>query len=68
MKAGNVFVGIAQLELMENIVPYPLRGAGGKGGNRLPGKMRAQPAQLPIFRTELVSPLGNAMRLVDGKK
>ena len=65
VKAGNVFVRIAQLQLVKNVVTHPPGGAGGKSGDGTIGKMRPQPAQLPVFRAELMSPLGNAMGFID---
>ena len=44
VKAGNIFVGLAHLQLMKNVVPHALRGAGRKGRDGAVGKMRAQRA------------------------
>ena len=68
MKAGNVFVRIAQLQLVKNVVPHPLGGAGGEGRNGTVGKMRAQTAQLPVFRAKLMPPLRDAMGFVNREK
>src|ERR1700730_6815287 len=68
MKAGNVFVRIAQLQLVQNVVTHTLGGAGGKGCDRAVRKMRAQPAELTVFRTELVPPLRDAMGFVNRKE
>ena len=68
MEAGNVFVRIAQLQLLKNVVPHLPGGAGGEGRDGMIGKMRAQPAQLPVFGAEFVPPFRNAMRFVDGEK
>src|SRR5580658_8531102 len=57
--------GIAEAELRNDVVPYPARGAGGKGGDRDRGETLAQHAELAVFRPELVAPLRNAVRLVD---
>ena len=59
---------IAQLKLRQDIVADALRGAGGESGDGLAGKIRAQRAELPVFRPELVAPFGNAMRFVDGEE
>ncbi len=68
MKAGNVFVGIAQLELRQNVVPHMPRRARRKRRDGTIRKLSAQAAQLPVLGTELVSPLGNAVGLIDGEK
>src|ERR1700685_3690201 len=68
VKAGDVFIGLAKLELRQNVVTNVARGAGRERGNGMIGKMRAQAAQLPVFGAEFVSPLGDAMSFVDGKK
>src|SRR6185503_9760843 len=68
MEAGDVFVRVAQAKLMKNVVPHLLRGAGSESGNRTRRKVFTQLAQLPIFRTKLVSPFGDAVGLVDCKQ
>ena len=68
MKAGDVFVGIAQLQLLDDVVPHALRGAGGERGDGAVGKIGPQAAQLAIFGTKLVTPLRNAVRFVNGEK
>ena len=65
MKAGDVLVRIAKLELLDDVVAYALGGAGGKGGDGNLGKIFAQQAQLAVLGTEFVSPLGDAVRLID---
>src|SRR5258707_12406867 len=68
MKTGNVFVGIAQLELRQNVVPHVARRTRRKRRDGAIGKFSAEAVQLPVLGTELVSPLGNAVGLVDGKE
>src|SRR6266404_4753077 len=65
MEAGNVFVGIAQLELCQNVVAHMARRARGESGNGAIRKLAAQPAQLPVLGTELMSPFRNTVGLVD---
>ena len=68
MEAGDVLVGIAQTKLRDDVMADLARRAGGKGGDRALGKVLTQRAELPVFGTKFVSPFGNAVRLVDGKK
>ena len=57
-----------ELKLRQDIVADALGGAGGESGDGLAGEIRAQRAQLPVFRPELVPPFGNAVRFVDGEE
>src|SRR5271154_1344350 len=68
VKAGDIFIGTAQLQLRQNVVPHMPRGARRESRDRTIGKLRAQPAQLPVFGTEFVPPLRDAMRLVNREK
>ena len=68
METGNVFVGIAQFELRQNVVPHVTRRACRKRRNGTIGELSPQAAQLPVLGAELVSPLGNAVGLIDGEK
>ena len=68
VKAGNVFVGVAQLELRQNVVPHGAGSARRKCCDRVVGKLCVQAIQLPVFGTELVSPFRDAMGFVYGKE
>ena len=68
MEAGDVLVRVAQAELLQDVVPHLAGGAGRERRDRVIRKQLAQAAQLPVFRTKLVPPFGNAMRFVDGEK
>ena len=68
MKAGNVLVGIAKLELIQNVMPHAPGRAGRKCRDGTIGKVTAQTAQLPVLGTKLMSPFGDAMRFVDGEE
>ena len=68
MEAGDVEIGLAHLQLLQNVVPHLPRRAGGERRNRKLGKAGAQPAQLPVIRSKFVPPLGNAMRLIHRKE
>ena len=68
VKAGDVLVRIAQLQLVNDVVAHPPRGAGGERRDRALGKMKPQPAQLPVVGPEFVSPLRDAVRLINRKK
>jgi len=56
VKAGNIFVGLAQLELFDDVVTHSLRGASGESRNGPVGKVCAERAHLPVLRAKLVSP------------
>ena len=68
VKAGDVFVRIAQPELIENVVPHALRRTGGEGGDGNIGEVLAQAGELAVLRAELVAPFGDAVRLIDGEQ
>ena len=65
MEAGNVLVRIRELQLLQDVMADAAGGAGRKRGNRTVREMRAQFAQLPVFRPELVAPFGDAVRFVN---
>lgn len=67
-EAGDGFEGIAKRELLDNVVPDLLRGAGGEGGDGEIGNERAEFAELAILGAEIVSPLGDAVGFVDGEE
>ena len=52
MKAGDIFVRIAKLELVENIVAHTPGGAGGESGDGLIGEVLAQGAELAVLGAE----------------
>ncbi len=68
VKAGNVFIRLAQMELRQYVRANMTRRASRKGSNRTVGKSLAQAAELAVFGTEFVSPLRNAVGFVNGKK
>ncbi len=68
MKAGNVFVRIAQLKLIKDVVPHPPGGARRKSGDGPVRKMGAQAAQLAVFGAKFVPPFRDAVRLIDGEE
>ncbi len=68
MKAGNVFMRLAQRKLPNDVMPHVLRGAGREGRDGAIRKMIAQAAQQAVFGAKLVAPFRNAMRFVNGEK
>ena len=68
VEAGNVFIGIAESELRQDVVANRTGGAGGKSRDRRVWECTAQTAQLAVLGPEFVSPLGDAVGLVDSKK
>ena len=68
VERGNEYPGVVQMELPDDIFARDFVGGGGQGDD---GHLRKLPVQNPhlcIFRTEIMPPLRNAMRLVDGEK
>ena len=57
--------GIAQPQLRHDVASHPLGGGCGERMERHAGKIVAQASELAIFRTEVVPPLADAVRLVD---
>ena len=68
VEADDVLIRLSQLELLQDIVPYELGGAGGERGYGAVREILAQGAQLAILRTELMAPFGNTVRFVDGEE
>src|SRR5580704_2790706 len=68
VKTRDVFVGIAQLKLVNNIVTHSLSRTRGESCNGLFRKIGAQRAHLSVLRPEFVAPFRNAVRLVNHKK
>src|SRR5579862_3994344 len=68
MKTGDVAIGLAHLQLLQDVVPHLLRGAGSERRNRKIRKTRAQAAELAIVGAKFVAPLRNAVRLIDREK
>ena len=56
---------IPQFELSADVFPHPRRGRGGESEERQSGETFAHLAQAPVFRTKVVTPLADAMRLID---
>src|ERR1700730_6998560 len=67
-KAGDVLVRIAKPQLLDDVVPYALRGAGRECRDRPTREKLAQSAELPVFRPEFVAPLRNTVGFVDRKE
>ncbi len=57
-----------QLKLPHHVVAHALRGRRRVGMHGDSGKQFFQPPQRAIFRPEVVAPLANAMRLIDGEE
>ena len=67
-EAGDGFEGIAEVELVDDVVADLLGGAGGEGGDGMIGEEGAEFAELAVFGAEVVAPLGDAMGFVDGEE
>ena len=59
---------MVQVELPDDIFARDFVGGGGQGYDRDLRKLLVQNSHLRIFRTEVMSPLRDAVRFVDGKK
>src|ERR1700685_1597021 len=68
VKTRDVFVRIAQLKLVDDIVAHSLSGAGGESCDWTLWKIGAQGVHLPVFRAEFVAPFRDAVRLINHKK
>ena len=60
--------GVGQAQLLLDVLPRQPVGRRGQSHNRHTGKSLPQQPQLRVFRTEVMPPLGNAVRLVDGEQ
>ena len=67
-KAGDVFVGITEAELLDDIVADALSRAGGEGDDGEVRKKFAEAAKLAVLGAEVVAPFGDAMGFVDGEE
>lgn len=59
---------MVQVKLFDDVFACNLVGGGGQGYDRDLRKLLVQNSHLRIFRTEVMSPLRDAVRFVDGKK
>src|SRR5207302_10860064 len=62
VEAADELHVIAKSELFGDVTPYALRSCRGKGVQRCVRKKTAQVAELPILRTEVVTPLRSEER------
>ena len=68
VEAGDVAGGVAELELVGDVLADAL---GGRGGERHEGDLReafAELGNLPILGAEIVAPLADAVRLINGEE
>ena len=68
IKAGQMFQRILQPETLPNVLSGRLIGCRRQRHQRHLGKALLQAAQLGIFRTEIMAPLRDAVRLIDGEE
>jgi hypothetical protein len=57
---------LAQLQLRRDVAAHAAGRGRGEGVQADAGKARSQRAELAVLRTEVVAPLADAVRLVDG--
>ena len=68
VEAGDIAARLAQLEQLDDVGAHAFGGGGGKRHHRRFGKKLPQLRELAVFRTEIVSPFADAMRLVHGQQ
>ena len=68
VETGDEGLGLHQSQLLHDVVAGLGVGGGGEGQQRDAGKTFLEQAQLGVLGAEVVSPLGHAMGLVDGKQ
>ena len=68
IETRNMNARLAQGELLHDIPPDPLGGSGCERRDWHPGKPRAYAMELAILRAEIVTPVRNAMCLVDDQR
>ena len=66
VEAGDEAGRLPQPQLVADVVARVRIGGGGERDERHPGKPLPQPAELHVLRPEVVPPLRDAVRLVDG--
>src|SRR4051794_5098525 len=59
---------VAKPELLGDVAPHAFGGGGGERVQRRLRKELAQLAELAVFRTKIVTPLADAMRLIDRER
>ena len=65
VETGDVTRGRTQMESFDDVLPHAFRGRGGERHHRHVREYFAQGGDLPVLRTEVVSPLADTMRLVN---
>ena len=68
VETGGMDEGILQFEAMQDIAPGRLVGGGGEGHHGHLGEPLLEPAQGRILGAKIMTPLGDAVGLVDGKQ
>ena len=66
VEGGDELPGLAQMQALADVLPGPGIGGGGHRQARDPGEDLGQPAQQAVLGTEVMPPLADAVRLVDG--
>jgi hypothetical protein len=67
VEAGGEDRRVLQMQVLDDVGLDAGRRGGGEGHRRRVGHDFAQPGKLAVFRTEIMAPLRNAVRLVDGQ-
>ena len=67
VEVADQHFGIAQAELIANVLANLLGGRGRVGVNGSAGKQFLEPVQLAILRAKVMAPMADAMGLVDGE-
>ncbi|MNZ90218.1 hypothetical protein D3C78_1091730 [compost metagenome] len=68
VEAGKELLGVLQVQALDHLLAGAHVRRGGQGDARDMREVLGELAQLQVFRTEVVAPLGHAVRLVDGEQ
>ena len=68
IETGDKAAGVTQAQPVDNVCARMGLGGGGQGHDGNVGEPAAEVAELSIFRPEIMAPLGNAVRLIDGEQ
>ena len=68
VEAGHVHHGVAQAQAVDDVVAHPRVGGGGERDDGRVADAGADAAEVAVAGPEVVAPLGDAVRLIDGQQ
>ena len=68
IEARDELARVVQMQALDDLAPRRRIGRGGERDARHVGKAFVQDRELPVLRTEIVAPLRDAVRLVNGEQ